>query len=353
MNKDFLKKLIKYGCCAPSGDNSQPWKFTITGDNNILLYSLPFKDNPILNIHEGGSFLSDGAAILNIKIAAQVLGYEVDIIYFPDKNNDTLIAKLSFTKNQENLNKEWINYIEERSTNRRLYSKVLPEELVIKLLKNTEKNNCKVKLFKNQNVKDFIANEISLSEEVILETEELHKLLFKDVVWTQKDELKKRHGLFVKTLEFNPIQAFVFWLCRKWKTISVFNKIGFAHFVASQNRKIYKASGVLGFIIIPNIDKLSYVHAGEVMQQVWLNAESLGLGFQPVTGLFFLHERILTFKNDPLLLKSNKKILKAYNLLKNIADLSGEERIVISFRIGVSKKTSARSSRLEPNIILE
>lgn len=359
MNKDLLKKIIKYGTYAPSGDNSQPWKFVITKNNEILLYNLPLKDNPVLNIHQGGSLLSHGAVVCNIKIAADIFGYKGICDYFPNEKDATLIVKISFSENSvdkttNTYDDRWLGYMQNRNTNRRAYSKNLSEDRLNQLKENLHTKNCEIKLFTNKKDKDFIANEVSLSEEIILQTEELHKLLFKDVVWTQKEELKKRHGLFVKTLEFNPIQHFIFWLCRKWKNMSFLNKIGFAHFVATQNAKIYKASGILGFINIFNTDRLSYVYAGETMQHLWLKTESLGLSFQPVTGLFFLRERIRSIEKDPILSKNKiDRICKSYQSIENFINLPKDQSILISFRIGEASKASARSSRLEPNIIIE
>jgi len=357
MNQALIKKIIEYGVQAPSGDNSQPWKFVVSKDNKIFLYNIADKDNPILNVHEGGSMISHGAVILNMEIAADSLGYKTIVSYFPDASNKDLVAVLCFIENnkQNNFyNSSLLESIKKRSTNRRHYKKELSEDIKNELNQISKVTDLKIKVFYNQEDKDFLSSCISISEEIILQTKDLHELLFADVAWTKKEESIKRHGLYVKTLEFNPVQLFVFWLCRKWKNISFLNKkIGFASIVGKQNADIYKSSGAIGLILIPNTDKINYVKAGELLQYTWLKATSLGLSFQPVTGLFFLNERIKNFGSTPMTEENSKKISNTYDSLKKYAKIDESDTIVTSFRVGISKNSSGRSSRLKPNIIIE
>jgi len=361
MDTDTIKKIIKYGTYAPSGDNSQPWKFVITNNKKILIYIRPEKDNPILNVHSGGSYLSSGAVIENIRIASFCFGYELSVEYFPDNNDDTLVSELSFKSinntNNKKRNGKWLEIIKERSTNRKLYSSTIGKKTLDYLYEIKDKLNtdsCKILYISNQKDKNLIAKELSLSEQIILETEELHKLLYKDVVWTKKKELIKRHGLFVKTLEFNPIQTLIFWFCRKWSFISRLNRIGFSKFVAKQNEKTYKHSGLIGFLIIKETRPSDYLHAGEIMQNIWLNSTKFNLSFQPVTGIFFLNEAINEQKGKSPISNFNCKLINSsYNKLSDLLKLQPSENILLSFRIGESKRTKNRSSRLPANIILK
>ena len=51
-------------------------------------------------------------------------------------------------------------------------------------------------------------------------------------------------------------------------------------------------------------------------------------------------------------IENSKKISDAYNKLKNYTETDSDV-MVTSFRIGESKSSSGRSSRLKPNIIIE
>lgn len=357
MNKDLLKIIIEYGIQAPSGDNSQPWNFVVTNDNKINIYNIPERDNPILNVHEGGSMISHGAVISNIRIAADHFGYKARINYFPDSLDKNFVSEISFIqldKNDHLYKSSLFNCIYERCTNRNFYLKDLSDSLKEEFNQIKGDKDINIRFFYEKGEKDFISSKICLSEEIILQTEELHSLLFADVAWTKKEESNKKHGLYVKTLEFNPVQLFVFWLCRKWKNISFLNrKIGFARIVGKQNSDIYKSSGLLGLIILSNTNKETYVKAGELLQYIWLKSTDLNLGFQPVTGLFFLNEKIKIHGNSPISTENSKKITDAYDSLKDYIGINESDTILTSFRIGKARRTSGRSSRLKANIIIK
>ena len=160
MNKDLLKKIIEYGIQAPSGDNSQPWNFVITEDNKINIYNIPDRDNPILNIHEGGSMMSHGSVITNIRIASDRFGYKAKINYFPDNLDKNLISEISFTQinSDDHLYKPSLfDCIYKRCTNRNFYQKDLPESIKkeIDLIKGDDDIN--FRFFYEKNEKDFIS----------------------------------------------------------------------------------------------------------------------------------------------------------------------------------------------------
>src|SRR3989344_6623100 len=97
--KDAIQKILGASINAPSGSNSQPWRFEI--ENNIInLFILPEKDHPILNYRNRGTLIAGGAMIENIMIASAEFGYTADIEMFPDKNNQNLIAKIKLENSQ-------------------------------------------------------------------------------------------------------------------------------------------------------------------------------------------------------------------------------------------------------------
>ena len=67
--EETIKKIINYAVWAPSGDNSQPWKFSLKG-NQVSIFNLPEKDNPFLNFEQKGSYIAHGSLLENMNIIA-------------------------------------------------------------------------------------------------------------------------------------------------------------------------------------------------------------------------------------------------------------------------------------------
>lgn len=69
ISREVIQKILEAGAQAPSGSNSQPWRFEVAG-GTISIIMLPEKDHPILNFRNRGTLLAHRALIENIVIAA-------------------------------------------------------------------------------------------------------------------------------------------------------------------------------------------------------------------------------------------------------------------------------------------
>jgi hypothetical protein len=95
--KDKLKFLLRYAILAPSGPNSQPWRFAIDG-STVFVYadlgrSLPFVD-PINRT----LYMSVGCALANLLLAGRHFGFSYALDYFPEGKDSPLVARVDFKK---------------------------------------------------------------------------------------------------------------------------------------------------------------------------------------------------------------------------------------------------------------
>jgi hypothetical protein len=129
-NEEFLRFLIKYGILAPSGHNTQPWKFSINDNKiNVLLDSSRLLK--VSDANDRQSYLSIGCLIKNIKIAANYFGYKAEAFYILDKKKiDPVVASIEIIKIGSDLEDKdhLIHFITKRVTNRGKYKQLpLPE----------------------------------------------------------------------------------------------------------------------------------------------------------------------------------------------------------------------------------
>ena len=346
--QEDIKKILKYGVMAPSGDNSQPWEFKINNGNEISVYLEPDADNPILNYKLSGTLMAHAALLENIEIASKELGYYPKFELFPDSSNGNLVAKILLQKNQ-NIEKDSLFIrISERHTNRKSYDKKrkLNDTEILDLQK--ESGN-KLILVTNKKRKKKLAKIASYMETIALETEELHSLFFKDIFFDKDKNERGEKGLYIKTLEVPPPIQLLFRKLKSWSFTQKLNKIGFSKFASKGNRSIYSSSSAIGLLTIDKLTSKSCIETGRVMQRIWLRATKLGLSMQPITGITFLIERYmennLTYVSD----EHRKLIAEAANVL---AKNSNNKNVLFMFRIGKSKKPTDVSRRKEPLIIV-
>src|SRR5882672_7454414 len=95
VSRDLIDKILEAAIRAPSGENSQPWRFKVEGDR-VWLLNYPDADRSLYNFHQNGSLVSHGTVIANMRIAAQHLGLEATVKLFPDDTKENLVATIDF-----------------------------------------------------------------------------------------------------------------------------------------------------------------------------------------------------------------------------------------------------------------
>ena len=346
--QEDIKKILEYGVMAPSGDNSQPWEFKLSNNNEILVYLDPKADNPILNYKLSGTLMAHGALLENIEIASREFGYNSKIELFPDKSDRNMVAKISLKK-YNNLDKDALfTYIPKRHTNRKPYNKKRKlSEYEISLIQ--KESDGKLILATNSEDIEKLSRIASYMEKIALETKELHELFFKDIFFDKEKNEKGDRGLYIKTLEVPPPVQLLFKKLRSWKFTNTINKIGFSGFASKGNRKLYNSSSAIGLITIDTLTPESCIAAGRIMQRTWLRATQLGLSIQPVTGITFLVERYMENNLTYVSNEHRELIAEAANVL---AENSNNKNTLFMFRIGEAKTPTDVSGRKEPIIIV-
>ncbi|WP_327064887.1 Acg family FMN-binding oxidoreductase [Kitasatospora sp. NBC_01302] len=88
-----LEKLISAAVAAPSIHNSQPWHFTLVPRTATLeVRAAPERALPAIDPEGRALYISVGAAVLNLRLAAQDLGWAPEVTLLPDPGDPDLLA---------------------------------------------------------------------------------------------------------------------------------------------------------------------------------------------------------------------------------------------------------------------
>lgn len=342
---NVLKKIIEAGIQAPSGKNAQPWKFKIDGDK-IFIFNRLDRDSSLYNFNNFGSFVSHGAVIENIVIAASAHGYSARVNLFPDKNNVDLTAIIQLDKTVIHLDSLY-PYIFKRATNRKPYKieTLNQKEKDAILSVNKELDRGKILIIEDREKIKLLADAVSINERVMLENYNIHNFFFSHIRWTDLENSRVPSGFDLKTLELKPPQLIAFKLFKHWKILKFFNKFfNVSKFVAKENAKIYASSAAMIMITVPNDSPDNFIYAGRLAERFWLKITELGLSAQPLTGVFFLMKGIMAGKKDDFSLDQIKFLDDAYQMIKNIFKVQNET-IAMIFRIGFGGTPTAKAAR--------
>lgn len=349
--EESIKKILEAGAQAPSGSNSQPWRFRVR-DNQIDVIAFPEKDHPILNFRYRGTWFAHGALLENILIAASALGYNAQFDLFPDKSNSNLTARITLERGS--LKDELLyKYIFKRTTNRKPYANTpLTSEQRADLLRSVrEVGGGEVKLIEDLNKLKILGEALSANEVVMLENKFLHKLFFEEIVWTGEEEKKRKSGLYLKTMELKPPQQFALRFFKYWPVVNFLNKLGLAKSIAKENAGVYSSAAAIGILIVDD-DDVAFLQAGRIVERLWLKVTKMNLSFHLLTGIPFLWQGIRAGKAEYFSREHVGLIEDAYKKIVGIGGATAGRIAAFLFRIGDGGEPSARSSKMAVDNLL-
>lgn len=351
--KETIQKILEHAVNAPSGNNSQPWKFEVK-ENEIKILNISDSDATPYNFDQKGSYIAHGALIENISIIAGKHGYEIKTELFPDKNNPDVIAIIILEKG---VVKEdpLFDYIKDRATNRRVYKKIpLKTEHRNDILKTKEEvvDGGEIVLIEDLKEIEVLAESLALHERLIFENKMIHNIVFSSILWSEKENAEKRKGLYIKT-KFPDMPAFLLPIMKifgKWSVVGFLNKIGFPEKIHKQSAASCISSSALCAILVNNEEGGNYLRGGRLLQRIWLKATKLGLSIQPMTGIPYLARRISSGNSEGFSPEQVKLIKQADEIIDSGFNKE-KKTIIMIFRLGYDEKKPVKTLKLPPKIV--
>lgn len=339
-----LHKILEAGICAPSGDNTQPWKF-IVRNNFIELWNIPERDQSLYNFKQNASMIAHGALIENIAIASKAIGLRPAITLFPNLGNPDHIASMIFEENQPQ-DEGLFPYIYQRATNRKPYkTELLTQDQKNTLMSAVRDLGGNLIVKDDPGSKEVLARALSKNEQLVFENTILHKFFFGHIHKSNAQIMRAGGGFPIKTLELPPPLIFAFSLFRIRSILKFFNILGLSRSIPRQTAKSYRASSAFGAIVFPDNTHKDFLEGGRALERVWLEATRMNLSMQPLTGILFLWQRLLAGATKELSPRHQEYIRESYQDLERTFGTQGKT-IIFIFRIGAGDAPSALTPRL-------
>lgn len=301
-----INELIYKATLAPSGHNTQPWKFSVNR-NIILIYPDFDRTLPVVDTDNHALYISLGCALENLVISAKQDGLISSVDYFSEDEAEECI-RVTLTDESTQKEKELFEAIPVRQSNRSMYDKRKISSVDIeKLLQANNSETISVKTF------DTKGKEV---EPVIKLVKEACEIQFNDkhfveelISWIRfkKSEVRtKKDGLSAKVIGFPNVPR---WLGRL--ILKTFVK---PESEASKTEKQIRSSSHLFLFVCNENEKRDWVETGRIFQRIALTAASLGIA----------HAHL----NMPCEVESVREKLSALLNLKN------EEQPLLLIRLG-------------------
>ena len=343
-----IQRILEGAVNAPSGDNSQPWRFKVDG-NTIFVFNVPDGDGTLYNFRQRGSYLGHGALVENIVLLSGKAGFNATVEPFPVLPDCT--ARILLTPSPARAY-PLADAIEKRTTNRKPFEiRPLEDAHRVALRSIPLESGVSLRFVEGEECVTSIAQIVSVNECLLMENRHLHDFLFSMIRWSTEDELS-RPGLYIKTMEFPlPVQILFRTLFYSWTAVRLLNLIGLSTSIPRQSAQGYRASSAFGAVVLRGESNADFFNAGRVFERVWLAATHLGLSLQPVTAIPYLAQRVRAGEADAFTDVHKRYISDASESLSSAFNLPGDEHIAMLFRIGYGDAPTAHSHKAAPFIL--
>ena len=343
---EVIKYLVSMATWAPSGDNSQHWKFswdgevlTVVEDVTRSEFSYAANSEPML--------IAYGAAIENISIAATQFGFTTDVTINSELPNGADIAKIRF-KHTGASQDPLVDAITQRHTNRSLYQRrKVPAKIVNELIDCAKSDGVLLDWIDSPAEMKLFKGIAKTTDSIIWKTKSLHGDLSR---WIRQDYRQHQDGLSYDSLNFDPIQKLFGPVLGNWRFASLLNTIGCTFLPVSHSQRWMKHSGAYCVLVVDHRSSEAFLNGGRALQRFWLHATSLGLSLQPMTSTVIFLNHLAEQQTD---IFSKESIEQLEEVREVMQERYGKSRVpLFFFRVGYSKEFKARSPRRNVDEVL-
>lgn len=310
-----LRYLVRYAILAPSGHNTQPWRFT-TDAAGLHLLADRFRALPVVDPHDRALTISCGGALEHLLIAARCLGQETSVVLFPTEDPDHLATvRLTGPVPADEPEKAMFAAMLSRRTTRAPYeSRALPGELLHACREQAAQCGATLATFTSEDRKVKFAELIAEGDRAQFADPRFRKELSE---WVRSRHSPRHDGISGEALGMadflTPVGALV---------VRAFDM---GKFIGEGDRdKVLKASPVLAVLFTDGDGRSDWMKAGRALARVLLMLASSGA--------------TAAFLNQPIEVDTLRPRVRAE------AGANGLPQLLLRFGYGRDVRASARRS---------
>lgn len=267
MNNEDFKFLVEYAVKAPSGHNTQPWKFENTEDG-IVIHPDFSRALPIVDKESYELYISLGCALENLIISATQKGYEFSVQY-PDSAKSPVYVK--FTKAEKNIQADKLfDFISSRQVTKSKYKNLaIPPDDLHQLSSCFNSDGISLVILNGkENIQRITSSVIEASNLQFGNKEFVNEL----VSWCRFSKgkaLKTKDGIWSATMGMPGLGRFLGSMIMK-------NLISSKSEAKRLTDLLIHTQGLVVFVADEN-DAISWVKTGQAFQRFGLMATMLGI----------------------------------------------------------------------------
>ena len=289
-SRETLLEILNLARWAPSGDNTQPWRFEILADDHVAVRGNDTREWCLYDMDGRASQMAHGALLETLRIAATRFGLRAEWNWRSETPEDAPVYDVKLVPEADMAVDPLYSSITTRTVQRRMMQRAPLAPSVGQALRLAPGEGYSVRLIEPTEERLKVARLLWTSARVRLicpEAFDVHREIIEWGATFSKDRIPER------AVGVDPLTARLMqWAMKSWKRVDALNRYAFGTVAPRVMLDFLPAYACAAHVLIERhtfpASLPEFVDAGRAMQRVWLTAASQGLHLQPqMTPLIF------------------------------------------------------------------
>ena len=347
VSRDTLNHILDLARWAPSGDNTQPWRFEIMDDRLIRVHGSDTRDHVLYDYEGHPSHMAHGALLETMRIAASGFGLTTSWTVSSDGKHRNPVYDVSLARDPALIPDPLFACIETRTVQRRPMKTTPLTGIQRQTLIDAAGEGFSVQLLESRGDRMRLAGLLWDSAKIRLTCPEAYPV-HKDIIEWRARYSKDR--IPEQAVGVDPATARLMeWVMQSWGRVAFFNRYLLGTVAPRIQLDLLPALCCAAHLLVrprrPPAQLTDWVQLGIAVQRIWLTATHLGLHLQPqmTPVIFRWYARAgRHFSTEPTLFE---QALKLSGDFERIANATPTDDFGFFARVGVSPVPRSRSIR--------
>ncbi|MEA3214377.1 MAG: hypothetical protein QOJ19_533 [Acidimicrobiia bacterium] len=331
---------------APSGGNTQPWRFE--ADDTFRIFLAPERTST-MDVAFRGSYVAIGAAMFNARVAAAAHGQLSDAELFPNGGREDLVAELRFRPGVDVDLAELYSAVAQRCTNRNPGNQLsLPADIDSSLREEAAREGGGINVINGSGLGE-LADLLAESDRLRFLAPQLHREMMSELRWPGRDALEI--GIDVRTLALDHTDLAKLEVSRRRDVMDYLSSWEGGRALGDVTRDRVRSSSAIVVVTTPGSTPADFVRGGAALERAWLSAARRGLAVQPVSPVTIYALDAPDFEE----LAPTGRVDQYRQLSRRFRELAGlavGESVALVLRVSYAADPPARSERLPLSSVL-
>lgn len=345
--RDVLLKILDLARWAPSGDNTQPWRFEIVSGTHIAIHGFDTRDGCLYDFDGRPSHMAHGALLETLRIAATGFGMDARWAIREGSPDSAPIYDVELRETSGLVPDPLLPYIATRVVQRRPMRTTPLTDAQRERLAAAPGPGFQVQFFESPAERFEVAKLLWGNAYVRLTCPEAYAVHKEIIEWGarfSKDRIPE------EAVGVDPLTARLMrWVMQSWERVEFFNRYLLGTVAPRIQLDFLPGMACAAHLLLrpekPPTALGDYVEAGIAMQRLWLTVAELGLYLQPQMTPVIFRWYVQAGRSISATARIDAGALRMARRFEAIAGVDAAAPFAFFCRIGAGPAPRARSVR--------